>query len=145
MSLFFFLMIRRPPRSTRTDTLFPYTSLFRSLALRHVELAVAQPIANRSLVAQRNRSDMAERIALVDMAAGFADHENQLAFIVELLRRTRPHNRAIVPDERTGKANEQRRITRRRCAIAIFPGPVGIVDADAEAPRIDRKSTRLNS
>src|SRR3546814_11563676 len=26
----FFLMIRRPPRSTRTDTLFPYTTLFRS-------------------------------------------------------------------------------------------------------------------
>src|SRR3546814_7631516 len=26
-----FLMIRRPPRSTRTDTLFPYTTLFRSL------------------------------------------------------------------------------------------------------------------
>src|SRR3546814_17669162 len=29
---FLFLMIRRPPRSTRTDTLFPYTTLFRSLA-----------------------------------------------------------------------------------------------------------------
>src|SRR3546814_4326297 len=29
---FFFLMIRRPPRSTRTDTLFPYTTLFRSRA-----------------------------------------------------------------------------------------------------------------
>src|SRR3546814_8223746 len=28
---FFFLMIRRPPRSTRTDTLFPYTTLFRSI------------------------------------------------------------------------------------------------------------------
>src|SRR3546814_12699470 len=28
--LCFFLMIRRPPRSTRTDTLFPYTTLFRS-------------------------------------------------------------------------------------------------------------------
>src|SRR3546814_7022195 len=27
---FFFLMFRRPPRSTRTDTLFPYTTLFRS-------------------------------------------------------------------------------------------------------------------
>src|SRR3546814_3518310 len=27
---FVFLMIRRPPRSTRTDTLFPYTTLFRS-------------------------------------------------------------------------------------------------------------------
>src|SRR3546814_12355143 len=30
MLIFFFLMIRRPPRSTRTDTLFPYTTLFRS-------------------------------------------------------------------------------------------------------------------
>src|SRR3546814_12651827 len=31
--VFVFLMIRRPPRSTRTDTLFPYTTLFRSLML----------------------------------------------------------------------------------------------------------------
>src|SRR3546814_11710795 len=30
---FFFLMIRRPPRSTRTDTLFPYTTLFRSVVI----------------------------------------------------------------------------------------------------------------
>src|SRR3546814_13308829 len=30
----FFLMIRRPPRSTRTDTLFPYTTLFRSARSR---------------------------------------------------------------------------------------------------------------
>src|SRR3546814_12028062 len=30
---FFFLMIRRPPRSTRTDTLFPYTTLFRSAVM----------------------------------------------------------------------------------------------------------------
>src|SRR3546814_20837034 len=29
--IFLFLLIRRPPRSTRTDTLFPYTTLFRSL------------------------------------------------------------------------------------------------------------------
>src|SRR3546814_1487531 len=34
VSYFFFLMIRRPPRSTRTDTLFPYTTLFRSLIRR---------------------------------------------------------------------------------------------------------------
>src|SRR3546814_15837115 len=30
-----FLLIRRPPRSTRTDTLFPYTTLFRSAMQRH--------------------------------------------------------------------------------------------------------------
>src|SRR3546814_9257327 len=34
MMIFFFLMIRRPPRSTRTDTLFPYTTLFRSMQKR---------------------------------------------------------------------------------------------------------------
>src|SRR3546814_16260913 len=32
-------MIRRPPRSTRTDTLFPYTTLFRSLANAHAARA----------------------------------------------------------------------------------------------------------
>src|SRR3546814_18028829 len=32
--VFFFLMILRPPRSTRTDTLFPYTTLFRSVPPR---------------------------------------------------------------------------------------------------------------
>src|SRR3546814_6987616 len=31
LSFVFFLMIRRPPRSTRTDTLFPYTTLFRAI------------------------------------------------------------------------------------------------------------------
>src|SRR3546814_10525329 len=39
MDCCFFLMLRRPPRSTRTDTLFPYTTLFRSVprALGHEE------------------------------------------------------------------------------------------------------------
>src|SRR3546814_20028184 len=31
---FFFLMLRRPPSSTRTDTLFPYTTLFRSQKMK---------------------------------------------------------------------------------------------------------------
>src|SRR3546814_7258046 len=37
--IIFFLMIRRPPRSTRTDTLFPYTTLFRS-QIRHAQIAL---------------------------------------------------------------------------------------------------------
>src|SRR3546814_4895290 len=41
-------MIRRPPRSTRTDTLFPYTTLFRSSALQTRYLAPASgPIGTR--------------------------------------------------------------------------------------------------
>src|SRR3546814_3096955 len=39
--LFFFLMIRRPPRSTRTDTLFPYTTLFRSPSIRRASSTAA--------------------------------------------------------------------------------------------------------
>src|SRR3546814_16837833 len=39
----FFLMIRRPPRSTRTDTLFPYTTLFRSV-LREQVLNACRPM-----------------------------------------------------------------------------------------------------
>src|SRR3546814_17089631 len=47
--LFFFLMIRRPPRSTRTDTLFPYTTLFRSprLARQHSPRSAADPAQHR--------------------------------------------------------------------------------------------------
>src|SRR3546814_3310634 len=45
--LFFFLMIRRPPRSTRTDTLFPYTTLVRSRPCR--------PAGRSLLGAQRSR------------------------------------------------------------------------------------------
>src|SRR3546814_10946496 len=39
----FFLMIRRPPRSTRTDTLFPYTTLFRSRAVGLLGINVRKP------------------------------------------------------------------------------------------------------
>src|SRR3546814_7896250 len=37
-------MIRRPPRSTRTDTLFPYTTLFRSSAKANAALAKVFPV-----------------------------------------------------------------------------------------------------
>src|SRR3546814_11149752 len=56
-------MIRRPPRSTRTDTLFPYTTLFRS----HVVLAV-------------NKMDLVDydRQVFDEIRAGYAGLANQL-------------------------------------------------------------------
>src|SRR3546814_3771362 len=51
--VFCFLMIRRPPRSTRTDTLFPYTSLFRSVI-------VDQHAAHERLGLERMRRAMAD-------------------------------------------------------------------------------------
>src|SRR3546814_1538530 len=50
--LFFFLMIRRPPRSTRTDTLFPYTTLFRSSLCR----STSCPAAPTGTAGPRHRS-----------------------------------------------------------------------------------------
>src|SRR3546814_16043183 len=45
---FFFLMIRRPPRSTRTDTLFPYTTLFRSVQPEIVATDVSDAALTRA-------------------------------------------------------------------------------------------------
>src|SRR3546814_4845527 len=41
LTMFIFVMIRRPPRSTRTDTLLPYTTLFRSRGFERGDRAVA--------------------------------------------------------------------------------------------------------
>src|SRR3546814_4781179 len=52
--IIFFLMIRRPPRSTRTDTLFPYTTLFRSLRTgREGGHRPSHPACERGRVLQR--------------------------------------------------------------------------------------------
>src|SRR3546814_5288850 len=53
-------MIRRPPRSTRTDTLFPYTTLFRSQphltsSLLLAEAAEAPDVVARALAANRQK------------------------------------------------------------------------------------------
>src|SRR3546814_12484244 len=45
--VFFFLMIRRPPRSTRTDTLFPYTTLFRSAVAQAARHGVQRIVGQR--------------------------------------------------------------------------------------------------
>src|SRR3546814_20866440 len=84
-------MIRRPPRSTRTDTLFPYTTLFRSL----LGLATAPDFASsgvfyvnltnlngdteirryRTLAADRNRADHASEDLILGIDPPFANHQ----------------------------------------------------------------------
>src|SRR3546814_4918808 len=58
---FFFLMIRRPPRSTRTDTLFPYTTLFRSM------------LQQMRAVVQAAQNSSASAAELAPQPASFAD------------------------------------------------------------------------
>src|SRR3546814_21106627 len=80
-----FLMIRRPPRSTRTDTLFPYTTLFRSdrevegrdgAALGH-QAAGGHGVAQHDAVAVQRRLDRQARIAHEVVKIGRAPSELQ--------------------------------------------------------------------
>src|SRR3546814_10740927 len=48
-------MIRRPPRSTRTDTLFPYTTLFRSGATGHSFAEITRSKPEKSLLLPKKR------------------------------------------------------------------------------------------
>src|SRR3546814_6732348 len=60
-------MIRRPPRSTRTDTLFPYTTLFRSLRSTRTDLGSFMTDSPRHPIIQiRNVSKRFGRVTAVD-------------------------------------------------------------------------------
>src|SRR6056297_3874579 len=55
---FFFLMRRRPPRSTRTDTLFPYTTLFRSPSPTESGFAHHPRLASRDRRSEEHTSEL---------------------------------------------------------------------------------------
>src|SRR3546814_14985724 len=82
--VFFFLMIRRPPRSTRTDTLFPYTTLFLSLCVSHwfcrrkilfqgIYLAAILPetVANMGACCQTRTADITNHFSLAHVLISF--------------------------------------------------------------------------
>src|SRR3546814_10221283 len=97
-------MTRRPPRSTRTDTLLPYTTLFRSP--RHVirQVAVA---AKRRLAVQRRRilrktddNRGIDRIARAECAG----HRRQDAMMRPIAHQVHQPNRArLLPAERKAR------------------------------------------
>src|SRR3546814_21168799 len=62
-------MIRRPPRSTRTDTLFPYTTLFRS----RVEFARRPALLARTVA---RRAAPAERRVIINPGGRLVDHQH---------------------------------------------------------------------
>src|SRR3546814_3381335 len=62
-------MIRRPPRSTRTDTLFPYTTLFRS---RHHSTQLRMLAFHRGAEPCRARTRIAGEIVLSDLRSAGA-------------------------------------------------------------------------
>src|SRR3546814_12421536 len=147
-SVLFLLMIRRPPSSTRTDPLFPYTTLFRSSVPRQVTRAGRAPRRSEAVTVSgrfsRQRTDLYH-----------AHHARE--HVVEQVAVERPVARRIgreIPGNRSARHDVHRMLARRELPM---PGhhleemPVdvdGVVhhcvvdELDANA---DRKSTRLNS
>src|SRR3546814_19210713 len=112
---FFFLMIRRPPRSTRTDTLFPYTTLFRSSPDHRLQLGPYHHLRQRArsfrprvalghhAPAAQDGGAVAERAALLQRVRDVEDGDalggklaQRLAQPVDLL--ARPHRGRLVPE-----------------------------------------------
>src|SRR3546814_4676260 len=98
MSLFFVLRIRRPPRSTRTDTLFPYTTLFRSqhdagavrggdgaLAVRafHRRGVRRRAVSRRELPGRRRRATPVPRVVR-DRRTRSEEHTSELQSLMRI-------------------------------------------------------------
>src|SRR3546814_20735961 len=85
---FFFLMIRRPPRSTRTDTLLPYTTLFRSrYADREARIALLTPGAWRARSAEPGETNGGGKDADDErLQRGFAPYEARQRQFAAVLR-----------------------------------------------------------
>src|SRR3546814_714053 len=132
MCIFFFVMIRRPPRSTRTDTLFPYTTLFRSRSRRSSAPGLyARLCQARAFGAEADADDLFRGARRQSVARGVAAGGGAA-------RRSGPRARAA----RRGAARRARRdvaVARRgrwpQC-LAKRSGGVARPDrADRRAPR----------
>src|SRR3546814_7860648 len=90
-------MIRRPPRSTRTDTLFPYTTLFRSdhagdfLALAELLLDAAFSVQEGVVQAEIERRRSDPQGNLVSASRQIVAVETKAIEQVEILRGRNPH------------------------------------------------------
>src|SRR3546814_3760902 len=85
--MFFFLMIRRPPRSTRTDTLFTYTTLFRSKG--YVEPVGSPPLPYHLLVQQLFAMLFERGLELEEQA--FIDLLRRVPGFAEIIDRSEEH------------------------------------------------------
>src|SRR3546814_9898347 len=75
-------MIRRPPRSTRTDTLFPYTTLFRSLPANSTGRCPTLPTTSRNL--QDAPADRACRSGMSCRPARSEEHTSELQSLMRI-------------------------------------------------------------
>src|SRR3546814_6037595 len=98
-------MIRRPPRSTRTDTLFPYTTLFRSRASQWLASAPPRPLPSQGReLLQEQRVDgsaAGQRVKLLQQAGAGAQHvvDAQPGALAQVVQRLDPRRRGALRAE----------------------------------------------
>src|SRR3546814_2653614 len=135
-------MIRRPPRSTRTDTLFPYTTLFRSL-VDSAEIAGGPQKNFSQPLNQRRRRIVGDQVARElggDVAGGGG-----------MARKILQHRqRLLLPafGVALAEASSTARLVRLRLEGEAAAQGSDLVEGSGAAdcpPRQDRKSTRLKS
>src|SRR3546814_3101833 len=80
---FFFLMLRRPPRSTRTDTLFPYTTLFRSAPCAE-RRRFPVILDEADIMEQRVDADRGERAQILVLQVGGRRLQDDLILVIML-------------------------------------------------------------
>src|SRR3546814_1072461 len=88
-------MLRRPPRSTRTDTLFPYTTLFRSALPRRprntTRRAGSAPRCSPDCASKPDRTASARKRILLGQAIEVPDAASHEVPVVQLLDRSAEH------------------------------------------------------
>src|SRR3546814_5474671 len=152
-------MIRRPPRSTRTDTLFPYTTLFRS-----IDGLLFTGSARAGMALHRQFADCPQKILALELGGNnplvvwdapdvhaAAVIAVQSAFLSAGQRCTAAR-RLIVKDGaheailgEVGKIAERLIVDAPHSTPAPFMGPVIDNPSADQLQEADRKSTRLNS
>src|SRR3546814_3961592 len=129
-------MSRRPPRSTRTATLFPYTTLFRA--------AVGRPLENQQLVAADTLAAVGDgpglRVRQWKRLLARVDHDEVVAEAVHLDEGATAHGRVIWPRGRKSPGDSGRESGGRPSGSSRLP-TVFATPTDFR----DRKSTRLHS
>src|SRR3546814_6994637 len=80
----FFLMIRRPPISTRTDTLFPYTTLFRSTEQYNDSLTIPEFLGNRFADDSHVLRIVASLVIVIFFAIRSEEHTSELQSLMRI-------------------------------------------------------------
>src|SRR3546814_3202481 len=126
-------MIRRPPRSTRTDTRVPYTTLFRSCRIGHAGQPAVECVgpgmigANELLGAARRAVDEAGAAVAADIgegadiAVGPAHDDHALTASVDAVPVPAVRNVAVVADDLPARAKDAFPFSRMEIGIAVGP------------------------